>query len=185
MRNFLKIGQVAVGHIQQVLWTNSDLWNKHSFRKTYPNTPHSQMDDIWLRFLPEVSEGKMLDPSNTATVWFDEAKILGECCKGVVLDLMRATNAYQLDRLLITRLAPGNSIRRHNDRGMAYTALAGIARYHLVIQGLPGSMFYCGDEEVNMKTGEIWWFNALEDHSVCNNSVADRIHMLIDLRTWL
>jgi hypothetical protein len=184
VRNFLKIGSVQVGGMQQVLWRNPQLWNQHPFRRTYQGTPHEDTDDIWIRYLPEGQEGQMRDIGSTESVWHKESEVLNDCVRSTVLDLMRATNSFTLDRLLISRLPPGGRILRHHDRGMAYTSIPGLARYHIVIQGLPGSMFYCGDEEVNMKTGEIWWFNPLEEHSVCNNSAGDRIHLMADLRAW-
>lgn len=59
-----------------------------------------------------------------------------------------------------------------------------IARYHLVVQGLPGSMYRCGEEEVCMQTGETWWFNAHLEHEIRNGSADDRIHLMCDLRKW-
>jgi hypothetical protein len=186
MRHFLKIADNApVGPIQQVLWANPDLWNLHRFRTTFPGTPHVDVDDIWLRFSPDMSpEDFAKVQGDCQPVWHDEAKVLGGAVKDLVLNLMRATNSYQLDRLLISRIPPGGQILPHADVDGAYVHTLGLARYHVVIQGLPGSLFFCGGEEVCMLTGEIWWFNAHQVHSVRNNSRSDRIHMLVDLRTW-
>ena len=55
-------------------------------------------------------------------------------------------------------------------------------RFHVVLHGLPGSLYKCGDEVVCMRTGEVWWFQHREVHSVENNSSDTRIHLLVDLR---
>jgi hypothetical protein len=55
-------------------------------------------------------------------------------------------------------------------------------RFHVVLQGLPGSLYHCGDEVVQMRTGTVWWFQHREVHSVENNSADDRIHLLVDFR---
>ena len=174
-----------MGPLQQALWTNPDLWNKHSFRRTYDGTPHTDVDDIWLRYSPDVAPDQPeLVQEAQGAIWHKEAAVLGPAVRQLVLDVMRLTNSYQLDRLLITRIPPGGQILPHADVTGAYVHLAGLGRYHAVIQGLPGSMFYCGGEEVCMKTGEVWWFNAHQIHSVVNRSEADRIHLLIDTRRW-
>jgi hypothetical protein len=52
-----------------------------------------------------------------------------------------------------------------------------------VLQGLPGSLYHCGDETVTMLTGSVWWFQHREIHSVENNAAGDRVHLLVDFRT--
>jgi hypothetical protein len=56
------------------------------------------------------------------------------------------------------------------------------ARYHIVLQGLPGSLFTCGDETVTMRTGEVWWLDASAPHHLINNSADDFIHIEADIR---
>lgn len=165
---------------------NAGLWNTEKFRTTYTGTPHIDVDDIWLRYSAPL---KVADPNMTAdvvndvgAVWYPAAQKLTEF-KPIVRSLMGVIGAYSLERLLITRVRAGGRILRHADAGGAYVEMGDISRYHVVLQGLPGSMFLCGDESVNMRTGEVWWFNAHEEHEVINNSADDRVHLLVDLRT--
>jgi len=102
----------------------------------------------------------------------------------IVLGLMTRVHAYELGRVIVSRLPPGGRILRHADRDGEYVQASDRARYHVVLQGLPGSLYTCGDETVCMQDGEIWWFNAHEEHEVINNSADDRIHLLVDVRTW-
>ena len=39
----------------------------------------------------------------------------------------------------------------------------------------------CGDEEVTMREGELWWFDNKEEHEARNESDHDRIHLIFDL----
>ena len=55
-------------------------------------------------------------------------------------------------------------------------------RFHVVLQGLPGSLYRCGDEEVQMLSGQVWWFQHREIHEVLNNSADARLHLLVDMR---
>jgi hypothetical protein len=188
MKNFQLIGRgLDMVPLHHALIRQPGLWNRHAFRRTYENTPHSEVDDIWLRYS---DENRTADPRDTAAVqndhsavWYPEAAKLPEA-KKLVMDLMHYLGAYALERLVISRLAPAKRILPHADAVGDYVHLRDIARYHIVVQGLPGSMFHCGDETVNMQTGEIWWFSAHETHSVENNSADDRVHLMADLRQW-
>lgn len=185
MRYFHRLSSnINVAALLHAIARQPGLWNTHRFRTTYPNTPHSDVDDIWLRFSDETK----CDTTSTVIgddfpVWHEAAAALPQA-RQVVLDLMRAVDAYALDRCLITRLRPGGRIPEHADNDGSYVNDRDRSRYHVVLQGLPGSLYHCGDETVQMLTGEVWWFNALVKHSVENNSADDRIHLLVDLRVW-
>ena len=188
MRNFFRLAQgVQVDAIMNELIRQPELWNQHTWRTTYENTPHGQVDDIWLRYSdPERTQ----DPGDTSqvqndtgAVWYPGVRAL-PAIKPVILNLLRTVDAYALERLMISRIAPGKGILPHSDNVGAYVHLGDIARYHVVLRGFPGSVFKCGDEAVNMLTGEVWWFNAHLEHEVINNSAEDRIHLMADVRFW-
>lgn len=186
MRNFLRLAE-GLPTIQALnsLMMQEDLWGENDWRTKYKGTPHGEVDDIWLRYSPPPT---VADPDSLelaivdyTSVWYPAWKRLPQIHR-TVFDLLRLVEAYSLERVLITRLRPGGVIHPHADKGVAYTDQGDIARYHVVLQGLPGSIFRCGDEEVCMRTGEIWLFNALETHSCQNNSSDWRIHLLVDAK---
>ena len=187
MRNFQLITRgVDVTHLHHALIRQPELWNAEKFRTTYKNTPHSEVDDIIIRY----SDKKKLDAENTkkvqndnGAVWYPAAAKLPEI-KPLVVDLMHYIGAYELVRCVISRLKPGGRILPHADNVGAYVQIQGIARYHIVVQGLPGSMYRCGEENVNMQTGEVWWFNAHLEHEIVNGSADDRIHLIADVIQW-
>ena len=187
MRNFQLIATgIDVSKLHHELIRQPELWNDNKFRTTYENTPHSDADDVIIRY----SDPRILDGSDTSpvqndhgAVWYPSAKKLPSV-KPIVIELMHYLGAYELARCVISRLKPGGKILPHADAVGDYVHLGDIARYHIVVQGLPGSMYRCGDETVCMKTGEVWWFNAHLEHEITNNSADDRIHLMADLRNW-
>jgi hypothetical protein len=75
-------------------------------------------------------------------------------------------------------LPPGKTVLPHMDRGEYYRLRD---RYHLVIRSEHGSVLNAGDESVRMQEGELWWFDNKAIHDACNDSDADRIHLIFDL----
>lgn len=192
MRNFHLVAQnVNVEPIAHALVRHPELWNQNNFRTTFPNTPHVDVDDIMLRF----SDTSKCDTTTKVIgddfpIWLPPSDILFPYCADIVYGLMHQVKAYQLDRLIISRIPPGGRILAHSDNEGDYVLADDRARYHVVVQGYPGSLYHCGQdingnggETVQMLTGQIWLFNAHEIHSVENNSVDDRLHLLVDVRT--
>lgn len=183
MRYFQKIAEnVDTMPMLYALQHNPGLWNQKRFRTTFENTPHAAVDDIWLRFS---DDSKTTDTKSIMAdgdcIWHEAIKALPQA-RVIILDLMRRLEAYAVDRAIITRLAPGRVILPHADNEGSYVHDPDRQRHHVVLQGLPGSLYRTGDETVCMRTGEVWWFDALSEHEVINNSADDRIHMLVDLR---
>lgn len=173
MRYFYKLMEgIQVLPIMAALSRHHDLWNKDDLRKTFEQSPHTQVDDILLRFGSRDGDG--LEAVNQPCF----AMIPG--LQKLLLDVMRLVDGVRLGRVIVTRLEPGKKILPHSDTQGDYASY--YTRYHLVLQGMPGSLFNCGDETVQMQTGELWWFDASAEHSVINNSKDDRVHMLIDVR---
>lgn len=185
MRNFLQIATNAdVLPLLHAVQRQPGLFNTHRFRTTFENTPHAEVDDILLRF----SDPSIAKDGDTAAVmadgnciWHPAAAALPQA-RALILDVMRRAEAYALDRVVITRLRPGGCILPHADDVGSYVHDPHRHRYHVVLQGLPGSIYKCGDETVCMRSGEVWHFDALTVHSIENNSSDDRVHLLIDLR---
>ena len=183
MKNFIKIMEgMDTAMLLQQLAHNKDLWDQNKFRTTYKNTPHVDIHDIYLRYanvFEKKETGAVL--RDTSPIWYSPITFLSHA-KPLVLDLMRKVEGYSLERCLITKLEPKGRINPHADNAGEYVNQGDIARYHIVLNGKPGSWFRCGDERVDMLTGEVWWFNALEEHEVQNDSDDERIHLIADIR---
>lgn len=85
----------------------------------------------------------------------------------------------QLGRAKIVNLPGGGRVYPHVDRGEYYRIRD---RYHLILSSENGSYLKSGDEAVTMRTGELWWFDNKAVHEAHNESGADRIHLIFDLR---
>jgi hypothetical protein len=150
LRQFLQIASgIDTMPLLAALVTRPELWNANDLRTTYPDTPHREADDIWLRFneMPENPEDLIDDIQCRAYPAWDILPV-----RDMVLNLMRAVGGTQLGRVLITRLAPGAQIYPHKDEGAPATFFT---RYQIMLQCNPGVLFLCGDETVQMKTGDV------------------------------
>lgn len=192
MKNFQKLAErMNVAPLLNAVMRDKSLWNANTLRTTHPDSPHQQVEDIWLRFnkLPTNEDvayeedmarnGMLRVVDDCEAINYPAWSALPEA-QEFVLNLMRMVRGERIGRVLITSLSPGKAITPHKDLGAPAEYYD---RYHVVLQGLPGSMFKCGDEAVQMLTGEAWWFDNCETHECINNSADDRIHMVVDIRT--
>lgn len=173
MQYFFRLVEgIQVMPLMAALARQPELWNTDDCRREFEHTPHAATSDVLLRF--GSTDGNDLEAMDRAAMGR-----LPEI-KKMLLDVMRLVNGSRLGRVVITRLEPGKKILPHADTMGEYAKY--YTRFHLVLQGLPGSLFTCGDETVNMRTGELWYFDAAAEHAVMNNSADDRVHLLIDVR---
>lgn len=184
MRNFQLLAQnIVVAPLLHAIQRQPELWDENKLRTTHPQSPHTEVSDIWLRF----NDLKSYQATGDAKNVIDEhesfnypALLKLPQVRPIIYDLMRFVEGERLGRVLITRMAPGKEIAPHEDGG-AHAAY--YDRYHVTLQNGPGSNFYCGNEEVCMLPGEVWWFDNSVTHSVVNNSKDDRLTLIIDIRT--
>jgi hypothetical protein len=167
------------------LQRHPELWDQHVYRTTFKGSPFKGMSDILLRYSkPERWEGNR-DPdalvNDLDLVMYPAWRVLPEC-HDIVFNLMRRFNGISLGRVIIARLPPGGTILPHADDYGAYALQDGL-RLHVCVQGLPGCLFNCGEDTVQMPTDTVWWFNHKAMHSASNQSADDRIHLLVDIQT--
>lgn len=184
MINFFKMGEnVDVLPLLVALKQMPELWNQHTLRTTHENTPHAQVSDIWLRFNDiSLFENGGEDPSildQHESINYPALARLPEA-RFLIFQIMARVQGERLGRCMITKLAPGGRITPHTDSG---DHAAYYERFHIVLQAAPGCIFRAGDEQVQMRTGEFWWFQNQAEHEVINNSVDDRLHLIIDIHT--
>ncbi len=190
MRNFQLIGSgVNIMPLMLALKRfdkSNDIWKADTYLRDYPQGPFGDTESVILRF-PERSVHETEEALKNHLENFDQHenvdqpvyKLLPEA-RTIIFDVMAAVKGERLGRCMVNKLNPGGRIYAHADTPIhaAYWD-----RFHVVLQSAPGSNFRCGTEEINMKTGEVWWFNNLIEHEVINNSADERIHLIIDIRT--
>lgn len=90
-----------------------------------------------------------------------------------------------LKSVRLMRLHAGASIKPHRDHGLHLGC--GEARLHVPVWTHPGVQFVVAGHALPMREGELWYFNADEEHAVVNCSPAARTHLVIDClaNPWL
>lgn len=186
MKNFMAVATWDPEPLRMALQMRPHLWGEHPYRTEFEGTPFWGMDDILLRYsAPEKHTG---NPDGHACiddldiVPYDAWNTLPEV-HDLVFNLMRRYRAVSLGRVILARLPPGGTIKPHVDNYGRYANRDRGLRLHAVVQALPGCLFHCGDETIQTRTGEVWWFQHRQTHSAENNSGDDRIHLLIDMET--
>jgi hypothetical protein len=193
MRNFhvIKDG-MDVSALALAISMDPDLWTADTFLRNYPQGPFGDTDTIMLRF-PEIQTGMSeeeidLYKANKLAGYDQHESIAWPAWSKLtqahefVFNLARFSLATRVGRVMINRIRPGGRIFRHADtpEHVRYWR-----RFHLVIQGQPGAVIYCGngegDETLQMLTGRLFWFRNELEHEVRNESSVDRISMVIDL----
>lgn len=181
MKNFLCLAHSA-NTIQLLLQIQRqpNLWKADTYLRDYPQGPFEDVETIFLRF-----------PSSSVTELERSQKDQHECenmdgslhlpaARALVFGLMAMVEGERLGRVMINKIRPGGRIFPHADTPVHANYWD---RFHYVIQASPGCNFRCGNETVQMHTGQLWWFDNSEEHEVINNSADDRIHLIVDVRT--
>lgn len=190
MNNFLKLGNgtntmpllLAIQRLSKM----QDVWKEDTYLRDYPQGPFGDTESVILRF-PDRSVHETEQALANHLEGFDQHenfdqpvfKALPEA-RPLIFQLMSAVQGERLGRVIVNKLKPGGRIYPHADTPVHAEYWD---RFHIVLQSSPGSNFRCGDEQVHMETGDVWWFNNRLEHEVVNNSADDRIHMVIDVRT--
>jgi Aspartyl/Asparaginyl beta-hydroxylase len=82
-----------------------------------------------------------------------------------------------IGRTRLMRLAGQAEVTRHADQGYYWRDRV---RVHVPIVTQPTVRFECDDQNINMAAGECWIFDTWRKHSVQNDSVLSRIHLVCD-----
>lgn len=181
MRNFNFIGAADVTSLCNQILAQPALWKADTYLRDYPQGPFGDTETIFLRFPPaSVTELERAQKDQHECVWMDGAIHL-PAARPIILWLMMRIEGERLGRVMINKLRPGGRVFPHADTPEHANYWD---RYHIVIASQPGANFRCGDETIHMQTGAVWWFQNAIEHEVVNNSGADRIHMIVDVRTF-
>lgn len=187
MKNFLHIASgMDVTPLLLAIHRMPELWKEDTYLRDYPQGPFKNIESIMLRF-PVKGVFETEDELNNHLSKYDQHenvdypayKILSEA-RPIVMALMTRVGGERLGRVMINKISPGGVIFPHSDTP---SHVEYYSRFHIVLKSQAGVFFRCGEENVYMGTGEVWWFDNSKEHEVINNSSDDRIHMIIDIRT--
>lgn len=187
MENFKKLAE-NIDTTPLLAEIGNDKWKEDTYLRDYPQGPFGDTESIILRF-PSRTVLETEAALKNHLVHFDQhenewQQISNEfpVAKQFVFWLMNAVQGERLGRVMINKVNPGGKIYRHADTPVHAEYWS---RFHIVIYAKPGNDFYCGDEMVNMVTGDVYYFRNDLEHEVINNSNDVRIHMVVDIRNSL
>lgn len=187
MKNFHFLSRgIDVNPLVLAVKRRPELWLEDTYLRDYPQGPFGEVESIMLRFpVKSVKETQaeveqhLLTHDPHESIDYPQYKVLHEA-RPLVMNLMARVQGERLGRVMINKIRPGGRIFPHADTPEHtdyYT------RFHIVLQSLPGVIFRAGGEQINMATGDVFWFDNSQEHEVINNSADDRISMVVDIRT--
>jgi hypothetical protein len=169
--------------LQKELLDNYDEFDKYEYRRTFPNSPHAQMQDIWARYndvRPFEAKGSLEGfEAEHDSIWYPVIDKIPSV-KKVVFDLMRIVDGERLGGVLITKLPANGHIARHTDAGWHAQYYD---KFYVPILNAKGSIFGFDDGVIDPELGQAWWFDNSNPHWVDNESDTDRIAMIVCIRT--
>jgi len=172
-----KIRKIAGGvNVTPLLWAlqaNPQLWNADTQRTKDASSPHSQVDDIWVRYSATPEE-----PGPHEAVWYPAAAVLP--VREIVYPLMHFVRGERLGGILITRIRAGKQCKPHRDDGWH-------ARYYekfaVQVQSAPGQLFCFEGESLEALPGDTYTFDNSFEHWVTNDTPHDRITLICCIKT--
>lgn len=178
MSNFLKLDYAPnIAPVVELLSRTPDIWVWDRFLKEHPVPVFREVDTVYLRFPdkdPWLGKKAEADPFEC----FDQPGFLPEF-RPLVYGLMTHLQGERLGRVIINRMGVGARILPHSDTN---GELPYYDRFHIVLASNDSVLFRAADERVNMKAGDVWWFDNSKEHEVVNHGNTPRIHLIADIR---
>ena len=154
------------------------LWDSNPGRRLYSGSPHVEMRDVIVRYMPEADltlEARRLEHRNVMWPAWHALPSL----RPIVFDLMRRVSAVELGSVLLTKLPSGGRILPHSDAG-SWAPEYYLTKCHLTLAG--SALVRVEDEKCRFDTGTVWSFNNLLQHEIVNDGKCDRVVAIVSLR---
>jgi hypothetical protein len=171
--NFKLIKHYDVAELVDIVSKFNTEWKLDTSRQSQKNGAHQNTNTYYVKsFSTSWMEGDKLTVfplANNVQV----LKIVNKICD----DLEKIHNG-KCAIAMIVKLLPDSDIDPHQD-DTEYLGLT--RRHHIPLQTNSNVFFHVGSEKINMKVGECWEINNSKVHFVENNSIEDRVHLIIDI----
>lgn len=164
----------VVAPIYWALQQHPELWNEHPDRTDSAESPHRELDDIWVRFgCPDrARDGQPHDAH-----WYPQADVLG--VRALCYDVMRHVQGVELGGVLITRIPPGATCHPHIDHGWHARRYS---KFGVQVTSAPGQTFHVEEDILETKPGDIFQFDNSYSHWVLNPTAYERVTMIVCVR---
>ena len=177
MQHFRRLAEgIAPAALLAKLEATPELWQEITVRQDYADSAHKHTETIFLRG-PDAFDWQTVQGGFSAKN-YPALAILADPIGPILDRLCFDLQVSELGRVMLVNLKSRCGISPHTDEG-AYAEH--FSRIHVALKSEVGNAFMCGGEMIHMKPGEAWWFDHQTEHKVDNDSIADRIHLIIDL----
>ncbi len=189
MRNFIQIGTTDVLPLLLQLDAHPELWDQHTSRTDYKESPHVGVPDIWLRWArPEHLTSRQAYNDPIAEFQWYPAMVELPAARKIIMDIMQRVGGLALGGVFITRIPSGGSVKPHSDK-IGWHARYYHRKVYVSLKSNPNCINYCGAadetqpmEPLIMAPGSVWTFDNCQIHSVVNEGAEDRITMMCAIR---
>lgn len=183
MKHLLPLGYLDVTEAVLQLRQSPYLWNLYRERTQRPDSPHVDVDDIWVRYRDRTEfELGQRDWSEFNqehdSVWYPAADKL-PAVKNLSYQLMTAVRGERLGGVLVTRIPPGKAVKPHADAGWHAEYYD---KFAVQLESHPDQAFYFEDGGYAAAPGEVYWFRNQALHWVRNDSPVDRVTLIVCIR---
>lgn len=170
-----------VSALRDQLAAHPDLWNDFDLRTNHPQSPHRELDDIFVRYNARANFTGDRHAFNEPHLseWWESAYAL-PAAMGIALDVMGCVGGADLGMVLLTRIPARKTCYPHTDHGWHARHYE---KYAVQIASAPGQAFHVGENSLSAQPGECYWFDNSITHWVTNESAEDRITMIVCIRS--
>lgn len=169
-----------VSAIQQQLDAHPEVWNTITHRTEHLQSPHREIDDIWVRYNPVANyhgDMRQFNAEHTPE-WYAVVDEL-PAVKTVSEALMERLEGKALGAVLVTRIPPGHQVYPHIDQGWHARHYQ---KFCIQIRGNCEQSFHFEGEELRTVDGDLFWFDNSFPHWVKNPSQTERISLIVCIR---
>lgn len=170
-----------VSGLQRELAAHPEVWNEIPLRtRQYKNSPHREIDDIWVRYNPLRNfKGDWKDfNGDHPAEWYPVSNKLTWAVT-LAQDLAELLDRQSIGAVLITRVPPGKQVYPHIDGGWQ---AENHDKYIIQVKSARGQSFNFEGESLDVATGGCYWFDNSAPHWVLNPTSEDRISLIVCLR---
>ena len=175
---------IPVAKLNKQIAEHPELWNLFDMRTRAADSPHREVDDIWLRYR-SWDEFDQNDPSafaNEHRSVFYPAYYQLPAMDWILARLVKQLGELELGGILITRIAPGKQVYPHSDAG-SWHAEFYTEKILVLLSSAPGQQFcFENGESHEGEAGEVFTFDNRPVHWVTNHSDHDRVSLIFAIR---
>lgn len=170
--NFRFICKYYVASIMKMIDQSPEIFAEEKWRQSASGSAHTDTETAFIRY-PIVKSA--FDVFESMAV--DDRPLYKEPSVWHLIDDLAKRINRSPARAMVAKLNPKGKIAPHIDTGAYADATE---RYHIALSTNSSSYLICGDEKINIATGDCYWFNKHIMHSAVNDGDAPRLHMIID-----